>query len=64
MSSVVELLAQEVAEMEFAAHLNSIETFKQVSPATMTKAKCKDPVVGFAYQYVLAGDKIGPADVA
>ena len=58
--STNESFIQEEEKMKITAHLNSIKVFDQVSPSMMAEEHYKVPVLAW---YVLAGDKLRPADV-
>ena len=63
-SCTVERQVQEEEELESPAHFNSINVFDQVAISIMAKEQCKDLVLGLALQYMLAGNKLKPSDVA
>ena len=51
-------LIEEKDNLEIVIQSNTTEVFDQVTPTTMVKEQCK------GYQYVLAGNKLRPADIA
>ena len=63
-SCVVEPLVKEEENLEMLAQSNIFQYSDHVTPTTMAKEQHKDPALGLFHQYVLAGNKLRPANVA